>query len=283
MCNRCPIDLGPTPAIPAIGHPASTALGRRSVLVGLAGTAGLAVTGCSYNDLTTGGGIPFLMLSPEQERQLGEETWARIRAETPVSQDAAKQETLRRIGNRILGAAGETGDWEFAVFQGEEANAFALPGGKVGFYEGIFRYADSEAQLAAVVGHEIAHNQERHAAARLSRLQAADLGLQTVNGALQQGNIAYANDIAAILGAGVQYGVILPYSRNQELDADRGGLHNMALAGYDPRAALGFWYNMEREPGPRPAEFLSTHPSPGSRLAQLESLMPSALETYGKA
>lgn len=253
---------------------------RRTFLVSLVGATGSVLVGCTYQELTTGGGVPFLMITPQQEQQLGEETWARIRSETPLSGNRAMQGALARVGERILVAAGEPGQWEFAVFQGTQANAFALPGGKVGVYEGMFRYADDEAQLATVVGHEIGHNQARHAAARLSRMQAAELGMRAVSTALQQGDIGYANQIAALLGAGVEYGILLPYSRNQELEADRIGLINMARAGYDPRAAVVFWSNMENDSAQQPPEFLSTHPAPGSRVQQIEAQMPEALSVY---
>src|SRR3546814_16835392 len=104
------------------------------------------------------------------------------------------------------------------VFASDEANAFALPGGKIGVYEGIVRYMENDAQLAAVVGHEIDHNQAHHAAQRMSTSAATDLGIQAIGAALSAGNIGYANEVAGLLGVGAQYGASLPYSRDQELD-----------------------------------------------------------------
>jgi predicted Zn-dependent protease len=191
------------------------------------------------------------------------------------------QNALTTVGSRVLAGAGQDPRrWEFVVFQGEEANAFALPGGKVGFYEGIFQYMGNDAHIATVVGHEIGHNQERHAAERLSTMQATSLGLQAINIALAQGNIAYANQISAILGAGAQYGVILPYSRQQELEADRLGLINMARGGYDPRESVVFWNAMQAGAGRRTPGFLSTHPAPGDRIAQLQAFMPQAMAAW---
>ncbi|HET8727141.1 MAG TPA: M48 family metallopeptidase [Alphaproteobacteria bacterium] len=253
-------------------------LGRRSMMVALVGVSGTVLVGC------TGGvglaeSVPILV-SPQQEQQLGVETWQRIQTETRPSDNRDMQRALDVVGSRLLAAAGENPSaWEMVVFEGEEANAFALPGGKIGVYEGIFRYMENDAQLATVVAHEIGHNQARHSAQRLSASTASNIGLQAVSAALSAGNIGYANEIAALLGAGVQYGVLLPYSRDQELEADRLGLVIMARAGYDPREALDFWANMSQS-GPRPPEFASTHPAPGNRIAQIESLLPEAMALY---
>ncbi|HEV7370162.1 M48 family metallopeptidase, partial [Arenibaculum sp.] len=154
------------------------------------------------------------------------------------------------------------------------------PGGKIGVYEGMFQVAENEAQLAAVVGHEIAHNQAQHAQQRLSSQAATELGTQVLGAVLQGGNVGGGQQIAALLGAGAQYGLILPYSRNQELEADRLGLLMMARAGYDPRAAVQLWRNMGAAGGARPPEFMSTHPGPESRIARLEELVPEAQAVY---
>src|SRR3546814_483130 len=124
--------------------------------------------------------------------------------------------------------------------------------------------------------------QAHPAAQRMSTSAATDLGIQAIGAALSAGNIGYANEVAGLLGVGAQYGVILPYSRDQELEADRMGLLLMARAGYDPREAIDFWQNMSSS-GARPPEFASTHPAPGSRVAQLESLMPEAMAAYRPA
>jgi len=248
-------------------------LGRRALLVG---GGGAVVVACTPGD----GGVPLFMVSPAEERRLGLEAWQRIRSEQPLSDNRGMRAALDRVGGRILAATGEDpGRWEMRVFEGEEANAFALPGGKIGVYEGIFRYMENDSQLATVIGHEIGHNQERHAAERLSTAQATTIGLQAIAIALQQGNVAYANQIMGLLGAGAQYGVILPYGRQQELEADRRGLFNMARAGFDPRESIPFWRNMQGASS-RPPAFLSTHPAPGDRIAQLDSLMPEALSLY---
>jgi predicted Zn-dependent protease len=172
------------------------------------------------------------------------------------------------------------GQWEFLVFQGDSANAFALPGGKVGFYEGIFRHMENDAQLATVVGHEIAHNTQEHAAQRLGASQMSQLGVAAISAAFGAGNPGYADQIAALMGAGVQYGMIMPFGRDQELEADRVGLFYMARGGYDPRESMDFWQTMQAQAGGRGPEWLSTHPAGTSRLQQLDALMPDALNVY---
>jgi predicted Zn-dependent protease len=225
-------------------------------------------------------GLGVDLVSQEQVQQMGVESWQRIRAETPASDDQAAQRTAEQVADKLLRAAGaDPGEWEVLVFEGDEANAFALPGGKIGVYEGMFQAAANEAQLAAVVAHEIGHLGAQHAQERVSSEVATQGVVQLVSAALQVGNVAYADAIAGALGAGAQYGVLLPYSRNQELEADRLGLQLMAQAGYDPREALAFWQRMQQQGGQPPA-FLSTHPGAKERIAQLQELMPEALETW---
>ena len=248
---------------------------RRRFLAALAGVAcTVSVAGCDET------GVGLNLVPEAQVQQLALESWERIKADTRRSDNENYQRVAERVADDVLRAAGEDpGAWEVVVFEGDEANAFALPGGKIGIFEGMFRYAENEDQLAAVIGHEIGHNQAEHAQERLSTQAATEVGLQLISAALQVGNIGYANEIAALLGAGAQYGVILPYSRSQELEADRIGLRNMAQAGYDPRASIELWENMKRA-GATPPAFLSTHPAPEDRIEQLRGLMPQALELY---
>lgn len=134
-------------------------------------------------------------------------------------------------------------------------------------------------QLAAVLAHEVAHNQEAHAAERINSAMAAQAGTDLAGAVLGAAGVPAPGTVASILGAGAEYGLLLPYSRNQELEADRLGLRIMARAGYDPRAAIALWQQMESQGGQPPA-FLSTHPAPGQRIEQLQALMPEALATY---
>jgi predicted Zn-dependent protease len=248
--------------------------GFMAVLVGFSGTALVACVGPGQTGLGLG------LVSAEEAQQLGVQSWEQIRSEVPVSKNATYQRALQQVSTNILTAIGENpANWEAVVFESKEANAFALPGNKIGVYEGMFAIATDVNELAAVVGHEIGHNQAEHARERLSSAAATQTGVQLLGAALQIGNIGYASEIAGLLGAGVQYGLILPYSRNQELEADSIGLINMAKAGYDPRAAIKLWQNMQAA-GERAPEFLSTHPAPESRIAALEAQMPEALSYY---
>jgi len=252
-------------------------LSRRGFMVALVGFSGTALVACVGPGQT---GLGLGLVSSEEVQQLGIQSWEQIRAETPASTNATYQRALRQVGTNILSAIGQNpANWEMVVFQGKEANAFALPGDKIGVYEGMFAIATNVDELAAVVGHEIGHNQAEHARERLSSAAATQTGIQILGTALQIGNIGYADEIAGLLGAGIQYAMILPYSRNQELEADSIGLINMARAGYDPRAAIKLWQNMQAA-GERAPEFLSTHPAPESRIAALEAKMPEALSYY---
>ncbi|GEO36643.1 Zn-dependent protease [Skermanella aerolata] len=248
--------------------------GFMAVLVGFSGTALVACVGPGQTGLGLG------LVSAQEAEQLGVQSWEQIRSEVPASKNTTYQRALQQVSTNILTAIGQNpANWEAVVFQSKEANAFALPGNKIGVYEGMFAIATDVNELAAVVGHEVGHNQAEHARERLSSAAATQTGVQLLGAALQIGNIGYANEIAGLLGAGVQYGLILPYSRNQELEADSIGLINMAKAGYDPRAAIKLWQNMQAA-GERAPEFLSTHPAPESRIAALEAQMPEALSYY---
>ncbi|HSK41578.1 MAG TPA: M48 family metallopeptidase, partial [Arenibaculum sp.] len=246
--------------MPIAGGPV---IGRRR-LIGLLGAAAAAplLAGCDEND-----GFPIKIVSDETVRQLGLESWERIRSQARATSDRDLQRTLEIVGERLLRAAGEDpARWELVAFAGDEPNAFALPGGKIGVFEGMFRVAADDGQLAAVIGHEIGHNQAEHSHERLSAAAAKQFGLRLVSAALQLGDVAYANEIAALLGVGVEFGLVLPYSRRQELEADRLGLSTMARAGFDPRKAVELWRRMERIGDRAAPDFLSTHPAPRARI-----------------
>jgi predicted Zn-dependent protease len=255
-------------------------IGRRGLLRLLAGAGALPLAGgCDESD-----GFPIPLVSDETVRRLGLESWERLRAEIPASGDRELQQTLSQVGRRLLRAAGEdAAAWEMVVFASPQVNAFVLPGGKIGVFEGMFRVADLPDRLAAVVGHEIGHEQAEHAQERLSAAALKQLGLWLVGAALELGDVAYANEIAALLGIGVEFGLVLPYSRRQELEADRLGLFTMAEAGFDPRAAVDLWRHMDRlADGGGPA-FLSTHPAPEARIEALEGILPEALQVARRA
>jgi predicted Zn-dependent protease len=174
--------------------------------------------------------------------------------------------------------------WEFFVIDNnKEANAFCLPGGKVFVYTGLFKYIANDAELAAVMGHEIGHALARHGAERMSRGILAQTGgevLQTVM--VGRGNPQNTAMVMEAFGIGTQLGVTLPHSRTQEYEADHIGLVLMAKAGYNPNAALSFWNKFARS-GQTPPEYLSTHPAPANRIATIRKLIPKVMPLYRRA
>lgn len=251
---------------------------RATVLVALL----LSVAACQTAPIT--GRSQLIILPEPQEVQMGVQAYQEILKKSKISRDPQQNELVTRVGSRIAQATGRTDyKWEFTVIQDDkQVNAFALPGGKVAVYTGILPVTKDEAGLATVMGHEVAHAIARHGGERVSQ------GL-LVQGGLIAAQVAMANRdpqtvqlVTGLLGAGAAVGVVLPFSRAQESEADRLGLIYMAKAGYDPRAAIGFWQRMEQAAQRRgnPPEFLSTHPSHGTRVRQIEQWIPEAMQHY---
>jgi predicted Zn-dependent protease len=210
--------------------------------------------------------------------QLGLETWARLHQQMPVSRDARAQQQVAEIARRLLMAAGEDpGRWEVQVFAQPQANAFVLPGRKIGVLEGILRIAGTEDQLAAVIGHEIGHLQAEHSRERVSAETLRQWGLRLISFLLQVNDVAFAREIAALLGVGVEFGLVRPYGRAQELEADRLGLLMMAKAGYNPHEAVELWRRMDQLGNGMPA-ILSTHPAPQDRIEAIQAMIPDAIK-----
>lgn len=235
----------------------------------------LVAAGCAEQT-----GLGLSLVSEQETQQLGQEAWQDIRAQTPAATSQAQQQRAQRVAERILAASGESPSaWEIVVFQGQEANAFALPARKIGVFEGMMKLADTDAQLAAVLSHEVAHVERKHSAERLSTAMATQAGGALAGAALGAAGVGSPQMVETVLGVGAQYGLLLPYSRNQELEADRVGLRMMARAGFDPREAVTLWQKMEQG-GAQPPAFLSTHPAAGKRIEQLQAAMPQALAEY---
>jgi predicted Zn-dependent protease len=223
---------------------------------------------------------PFLV-TEETVEQLGEQTWAKLQQQMPISRDAAEQRRVVDISRRLLTAAGENpGRWEVQVFAQPEVNAFVLPGRKIGVLEGMLRLARGEGELAAVIGHEIGHLQAEHSRERVAAETLRHWAQQLIGFLLQISEVEFAREIAALLGAGVEFGVVRPYGRAQELEADRLGLFTMVRAGYDPREAAELWRRMEERGGGPPA-ILSTHPAPRARIQAIEALIPEVTRAAG--
>jgi len=246
-----------------------------------------ALAGCATVPET--GRSQLLMVDSAQEAQMGLSAFEQTKAQTPISRNRQANEQLQRVGTRIARVAKlPNARWEFVLFESNDPNAFALPGGKVGVYTGILPITKDDAGLATVVAHEIAHASARHGAERVSQGMVAQVGGAVLSAALGAYGIGGATQDLAMqaYGLGTQYGVLLPYSRTQELEADRIGLLYMARAGYDPREAIAFWqrfaaYNSGK--GGSAPEFLSTHPLDQNRIAQLQKFMPQALAQYQRA
>jgi predicted Zn-dependent protease len=217
-------------------------------------------------------------MSPQAEMQLGFSEFEKMKKDTPISKDAKINAMVTRVGQRIAAVANlPDAQWEFVVFDSKEANAFCLPGGKVGIYTGILPITKDEAGLATVIGHEVAHAVARHGGERISRAVLTQAIGQA--GAAATADSKYAAAFQVAYGLGSQVAVELPHSRSQESEADRIGLIYMARAGYDPEAAVGFWqrfgeYNAKS--GSSTPKFLRTHPTDETRVKQLQQWMPEA-------
>lgn len=229
----------------------------------------------------------LMLVSSESEAKMGLSAFDQIKKEEKVSHDPAANAQVTRVGKRIAQSVGRdlpNAQWEFVVFDSADVNAFALPGGKVGVYTGLLKLVSSDDELATVMGHEIAHVSSRHGAERTSQnLLVAGVGAAAAIG-MEMKDVAPGtrNAILAGYGLGTTVGVILPYSRTHESEADAIGLRFAAGAGYDPRAAITFWKKMaaSSEKKTKTPEFMSTHPSDETRIKNLEKLAPTYVPLY---
>ena len=235
---------------------------------------------CSTAPIT--GRRQLSLVSGAQEAQLGLTAFDQMKKETPISRDPAANALLQKVGKAIAAAAaGDLPDaqWEFVVFESKEANAFCLPGGKIGIYTGILPITKDETGLATVLGHEVAHATAHHGGERMSQQMAAQ-------GIGQLGGVAISDPRWAALfqtvyPIGAQVGVLLPFSRKHESEADRIGLHYMARAGYNPEAAVAFWERFSAAmPKSGTPAFLRTHPVDSVRIADIKKYLFEAKQEY---
>lgn len=239
----------------------------------------MAVAACS----TSPTGQTQLKLFPESQiASMGVAAYQEMKQQTPISGDNQVNRYVNCVADAVLSVVPSNTDWEVTVFEDESVNAFALPGGKIGVHTGLLKVADGQDQLAAVIGHEIAHVIADHGNARISAQYATQTGLQLAQ-VLASGASQEKSQLWGLLGLGAQVGVLLPYGRGQESEADVLGLEYMARAGFDPRASIQLWQNMSKAGGGQPPEFLSTHPSHQSRINELQSMMPKAVNLYQQA
>lgn len=258
----------------------------------LIGGPPLVLSGCETNPYT--GRSQLLMTSVSEEVQLGAQAYQQVKNDPKVrlSQDPREIDPVKRVAARIIEAAKRSKyaemakqfQWEVTVIKDDKTmNAFALPGGKIAVYTGIFPVAKTEAGLAAVLGHEVTHALARHGAERMSQGELTNAALQVIGAAAGASgmNPMLSQGAMAALGAGAQVGVLLPFSRAHESEADYIGILLAADAGYDPRESVHLWERMEQlSGGGGPSEFLSTHPGHETRIAQLKKWMPEAMKIY---
>ncbi len=243
---------------------------------------GIAACGCRSAPMT---GRKQLLLVPEdQELSLGAEAYGEMMGEEPPSSNARWTQMVQRVGQRIADKAQRSDyEWEFRLVASPTQNAFCLPGGKVAIYEGILPICANEAGLAVVMSHEVAHALARHGGERMSQNMAVDQTKQAINFVLRKQDQTKRDLLMQAYGISTEYGVLLPYSRKQESEADHIGLMLMSQAGYDPNEAPGFWERFGGVGGDKPPEFMSTHPSDDRRAADLRALLPEATDKYAAA
>ncbi|WP_352337024.1 M48 family metallopeptidase [Psychrobacter sp. 16-MNA-CIBAN-0192] len=257
-----------------------------------ASLSALTLTGCTSTTSTGAVGVDrqqLLLVSSEQVLQLSAESYNKsikaARAKGVLDTNAAQLNRLKGIANRLVSQVNvyrpdaAKWNWEVHTIKSNDLNAFVMPGGKVMFYTGIIdRLNLSDDEIAAIMGHEMAHALREHSRERLSRDYATQTGIGVAASVfgLSQGQ-------AQLAGLAGDLGLSRPHSRTQEAEADQIGLELMARAGYNPQAAVTLWQKMQRASQGEPPQFLSTHPASSNRIAQLQSLMPKVVPLYQKA
>lgn len=257
--------------------------------------SGVMYTACKSVAVT---GRKQLSIIPESEMiSMSNQQYAQVIQQGPLSTNASQVAMVKRVGSTIKTAVekymrdqGRSKEldgynWEFNLIQNDSTvNAWCMPGGKVAFYTGIIPVCVDEAGIAVVMGHEVAHAIAHHGNERMSQELVAQAGGQAVDYALSTKSPLTRQLFGAAYGAGAQYGVILPYSRKHESEADQMGLIFMSMAGYDPHTAVAFWKRMSSAMGGQaPPEFMSTHPADSRRIKDLEASLPEALKYYHPA
>lgn len=237
------------------------------------------LTACSTSPT---GRSQMTLMSDGQLNAMGAEQFEVLKNEQTVNDDQSVQNYVQCIADALLPMSASPDGWEVVVFEDDSPNAFALPGKKIGVHTGMLKVAKTPDQLASVIGHEIGHVEARHGNERVSTAMAAELGMTVVGAVLSSRDMANPNVLAA-MGLGAQVGVILPFSRRHEVEADLIGLDLMAKAGFDPRGSVEVWENMQANASASPVEFMSTHPGHGTRIRILGENMQDALMTMEQA
>jgi predicted Zn-dependent protease len=267
-------------------------MNKKHVRYALAVAGLLLIVACATVPVT---GRRQLSLIPASEMlSTSYQQYDEVLASNKVSTDAKNTALVKKVGNNIKTAVeryfqqqGQSDalagyEWEFNLLQSEEVNAWCMPGGKVAFYEGILPVCQDEKGIAVVMGHEVAHAVAEHGNERMSQGLLAQMGGMALQAALASKPEQTQNLFMTAFGVGAQVGVLLPFSRQQETEADHLGLIFMAMAGYDPNVSVAFWERMAAQGGGAPPEFLSTHPADATRIKNLQGFLPEAMGYYKK-
>lgn len=232
--------------------------------------------------VTSPTGRSQLVFMPDaQINQMGLQAFDNMKKQKPISTSSKYNQLASCIAGAITQETG--GNWEIVVFEDASPNAFALPGNKIGVHTGMLTLVDNQDQLAAVIGHEIGHVLARHSNERASQEFAVSQGMGIIQ-AVSAPQTALGQTALGMLGIGAQYGILMPYSRTHESEADMIGVDLMAKAGFDPRQSINLWQKMEQaSQGQQPLEFMSTHPSHATRIQDLEKHMPQAMGLFQQA
>nr|WP_246454880.1 M48 family metallopeptidase [Thalassotalea piscium] len=228
----------------------------------------------------------IMLFSDNELNKMGAQSFDEMKQSQKISQDTLLNNYVYCVADKITAnvpADVHKGAWEVIVFDSKQVNAFALPGGKIGVYTGILNVAENQHQLAAIIGHEVGHVIEHHSNERMSANFASQIAVSSAQVLLAANNVENKGLWMAGLGLGVQYGLIMPYSRSHESEADIIGQNLMAKSGFLPKGAITLWENMAKVSKGAPPEFLSTHPSNSTRISDLTRNLPKAQQYYSSS
>ncbi len=223
------------------------------------------------------------VMPADQMSTMGVEAFTQMKQEIPIETSSKINNYVNCIADALIQVSDNETEWEVVVFKDDSANAFALPGGKIGVHTGLLDIAENQHQLAAVIGHEIAHVLANHSNERVSQEFMLSQGLALVQAISSSTQSPMGQQLMGLLGIGAQYGIMLPYSRTHESEADEMGLYFMAKAGFKPQESVKLWQNMSAGNDSQPPEFASTHPSHDTRIAKLNQAMGQAENLYKQA
>lgn len=251
----------------------------------------LFLSGCSSVPLT--GRKQILLVNDQDVLSSSLSQYQEFMKTAPRSTNGTQAAMVTRVGKRIAaateqylrnnGLASEITNfkWEFNLVRDNQVNAFCMPGGKIVVYEGLMKLVGSDDELAVVLGHEVAHAVAKHSNERMSQQMLAQYGAQVLGGVLSEKSAAVQEIAGQVYGLGAQYGVMLPFSRKHETEADKMGLVFMAMAGYNPDKAITFWQKMAQNSGGQQVpEFMSTHPSDASRISTIQKALPEIKKKF---